>query len=73
MTDTEEFIYPIGRFHGELTPENILFDANLQEFNQKISYICGLESNGKLTPQEAYEKIKSLWTKLSDTKKTLLP
>ncbi|CDN11943.1 hypothetical protein RintRC_2026 [Richelia intracellularis] len=49
----------------------MLFNANLQEFSQKISYICNFESSGKITPTEAYKKIKDLWKQLKITKKQL--
>jgi hypothetical protein len=65
------FLYHNNRYHGEVKPENLVFNANLQEFTQKISYICSLETAGKLTPEESYEQIKSLWKDLKRTKKQL--
>ncbi|BCL35162.1 hypothetical protein NSMS1_16090 [Nostoc sp. MS1] len=67
----ENFLYPRGRYYGQVKPENLVFNANLQEFAQKISYICNLETNGKLSPEEAYEQIKGLWKELKRTKKQL--
>ncbi|MFN4279168.1 hypothetical protein [Thermosynechococcus sp.] len=67
-----EFLHPHSRYHGDFTPENFLFDANLQEFATRVSYIAGLENSGKLSPQEAYEQIKSLWQELKASKKALL-
>jgi len=52
-------------------PEDVLFDANLQEFAGKVGLICGLESNGKLTTEEAYDRIKKLWKQLRRSKKGL--
>ena len=69
--DRSDFIYPRSRYHGQWKPENLAFDANLQEFSQKVSYICNLEINGKLPPYEAYKKIKSLWKQLKRSKKQL--
>lgn len=71
MTDSKDFLYPRGRYHGHFTPENLAFDANLQEFAQRISYICALQSNGKLSPEEAYQQIKNLWKQLKISKKQL--
>jgi hypothetical protein len=68
----ENFFYPIGKYNGEFTPENLVFNANLQEFAQKTSYFCGLEANGKMTPEDTYEKIKQLWQQLKHSKKELL-
>lgn len=67
----DDFLYPRGRYYGQVKPENLVFNANLQEFAQKISYICNLETGGKLPPEEAYEQIKALWKELRRTKKQL--
>jgi hypothetical protein len=50
----------------------LAFNSNLQEFAQRISYICNLETGGKITPDEAYLEIKNLWHQLKDSKKNLL-
>jgi hypothetical protein len=71
MVDKDNFLYPKGRYYGQVKPENLVFNANLQEFAQKISYICNLETAGKITPQEAYEQIKVLWKNLKRSKKQL--
>lgn len=68
----DEFLYPIGRYRGKFTPENLAFNANLQEFAQRVSYLCGLESSGKITPEDAYHQIKDLWAQLKESKKALL-
>ncbi len=67
-----EFLYPRSKYRGKFTPENLTFNDNLQEFAQQISLICGLESGGKIPPQEAYSKIKSLWKQLKVSKQELL-
>jgi hypothetical protein len=69
--DRSEFLYPHVRYRGPVKPENLVFNANLQEFSQRISLLCGLESNGKLTPEETYKEIKSLWKQLKRSKKQL--
>ncbi len=67
----EEFLYPHHPYRGEVKPENLVFNANLQEFAQKISYICNLETAGKISPADAYRQIKSLWMSLKNSKKQL--
>lgn len=47
------------------------FNANLQEFAQRISYISGLQTGGKLSPDEAYDQIRSLYKQLKRSKKGL--
>lgn len=68
----EKFLYPTGRYWGEFTPENLAFNANLQEFAQRISMICALETGGKISPDAAYDQIKALWKQLKNSKKELL-
>ena len=67
----DDFLYPHSSYHGKVQPENLVFNANLQEFAQKISYVCNLETGGKLAPEEAYKQIKSLWKELKRSKKAL--
>ena len=71
MEDKFDFIYPRSRYYGQVKPENLVFNANLQEFAQRISLICNLETGGKISPEEAYAQIKSLWKELKRTKKQL--
>jgi hypothetical protein len=71
MTDRDDFLYPSSRYHGEFTPENLAFNANLQEFAQRVSYVCGLETGGKIAPEDAYEQIKHLWKDLKKSKKNM--
>ncbi len=67
----DEFLYPKNRYRGNFTPENLVFNSNLQEFAQKVSYVCNLETNGKLSPQDAYKQIKNLWKELKNSIKNL--
>ena len=71
MKETNDFLYPRSRYYGKFTPEHLMFDANLQEFAQRTSYICGLETGGKISPEEAYYQIKQLWQQLKDSKQQL--
>jgi hypothetical protein len=54
------------------SPQEMIFDANLEEFATRINLICALESNGKLSATEAYQQIKALWKQLKRSKKNLL-
>jgi hypothetical protein len=69
--DKYNFLYPRTSYHGKVQPENLVFNANLQEFAHKVSYICNLETGGKLPSEEAYKQIKSLWKQLKRSKKEL--
>ena len=71
MTDQNEFLYPRSRYYGQVKPQNLVFNANLQEFAQRVTVICNLETNGKLSSEEAYRQIKGLWKQLKRSKKQL--
>ncbi len=69
--DKQSFLYPRSPYRGQVKPENLVFNANLQEFAQQISYICNLETGGKLPPEEAYRRIKVLWEQVKHSKREL--
>ncbi len=71
MSQSDNFLYPHARYRGQVRPENLVFNANLQEFAQRVTYICNLETNGKLSPEESYQRIKILWKQLKQSKKQL--
>ncbi len=71
MSERDDFLNPRSRYHGHFTPENLAFNANLQEFAQRVGYICNLETGGKLSPEESYTELKALWKQLKRSKKQL--
>jgi hypothetical protein len=68
----EKFLYPIGKYYGEFTPGKLAFNANLQLFAQKVAYLCDLEANDKISPEDTYQEIKKLWKQLQRSKEELL-
>ena len=70
--EKDQFFYPIGRYRGDFSPQRLAFNANLQEFAQRISIICSLETGGKISAEEAYNQIKSLWKQLKASKSALI-
>jgi hypothetical protein len=68
---TDFFLYNNNRYNGDFTPQHLVFNSNLQEFTQRVSFICSLETAGKLTPEESYKQIKALWKELKRSKKQL--
>jgi len=66
------FVTPRAPYHGDFTPQHLAFNANLQEFAQRVSLICGLETGGKVSSTDAYNDIKKLWKELKASKKNLL-
>ncbi|MHC5726868.1 MAG: DUF7219 family protein [Nostoc sp.] len=69
--DKNSFLYPRSSYYGQVKPKNLVFNANLQEFAQKVSYITSLETGGKLSPEEAFGKIEALWEELERSKNKL--
>ena len=69
--DKHNFLDPRNSYRGEIKPKNLVFNANLQEFAHKIRYISALETGGKIPPEIAYRRIKSLWKELKQSKKEL--
>ena len=70
--EKSKFLFAQSRYRGEFTPEKLAFNSNLQEFAQRISIICNLETNGKIAPDDAYKQIKVLWKELKQSKKEFL-
>ncbi|MDC0835324.1 hypothetical protein AY599_02725 [Leptolyngbya valderiana BDU 20041] len=72
--DRNQFLYPHIPYRGAVAPEHpevLLFDANLQEFAQRVSFISNLETGGKLSPEEAYIQVRELWKQLKQSSKDL--
>ncbi|WRH66759.1 MAG: hypothetical protein RSE13_25115 [Planktothrix sp. GU0601_MAG3] len=68
MTNLGSFYWD-SRYRGNATPENILFNANLQEFAKKVDFIVCLQTGGKLSAEESYVQIETLWEQLRESKK----
>lgn len=69
--DNNNFLYQRYRYLGKYTPESFLFNANLQEFSQRVCYLSNLETLGKISSQECYEEIELLWQQLTQSFKAL--
>lgn len=77
MTDSQpspkdDFLVPRSKYWGEFSPQHLAFNANLQEFAQRVSFICNLETGGKIPPRQAYDEIKRLWKDLKRSKSHLI-
>lgn len=71
MLNNSNFLYPKSRYYGEVKPENLVFDANLQEFAQRVNYISALAGNGKIPLEVAMSEIELFWENLEKSKKEL--
>lgn len=70
--ETNEFLYPIGKYYGEFTPGKLAFNSNLQIFAQRVSYLCALEAGGKISPETTYLEIKKFWEELEKSQENLI-
>ncbi|VXD21656.1 conserved hypothetical protein [Planktothrix serta PCC 8927] len=70
MTSLGSFYWG-SRYRGNATPENVVFNANLQEFAHKVSFIVALQTSGKLSAEESYVQIETLWEQLRESKQHL--
>lgn len=66
-------LYPRHRYRGEpWTPQAAAFHSNLEEFAEQVGLIVGLQSNGKLSQDQAYSRIKRLWQQIQESHRQLL-
>ena len=54
------------------TPTSLVFHQNLESFAERVGLIVALQSNGKLSQEQAYDQIRTIWKKLGKSKKDLL-
>lgn len=67
----QSFLQPRSRYYGSVAPEQLIFKANLQEFAQRVGYISGLQTGGRLSAEEAFQQIDQLWSELTRSKRQL--
>ncbi|KPQ31956.1 MAG: hypothetical protein HLUCCA11_22600 [Phormidesmis priestleyi Ana] len=65
------FLYPLTVYRRPVEPAQLVFKANLQEFAHQVSYISNLNTNGKLSSDEAFSHIHHLWKTLKRSQATL--
>ncbi|MEB3256184.1 MAG: hypothetical protein VKJ05_07340 [Synechococcaceae cyanobacterium] len=62
-----------GSYRGaDWSPERLVFHHNLETFADRVGLIVALQANGKLSQEQAYSRIRSLWKELKSSKDTLL-
>lgn len=54
------------------SPQRLVFHQNLETFAERVGLIVGLQSNGKLSQDQAYAQIRKLWKGLKASKGALL-
>ncbi|MCP9805348.1 hypothetical protein KBY71_02280 [Cyanobium sp. T1B-Tous] len=64
---------PHSSYRGaDWTPQRLMFHQNLESFAERVGLVVGLQSNGKLSQEEAYAEIRRIWKDLKDSKDVLL-
>ena len=57
---------------NDWTPERLAFHQNLEAFAERVGLIVGLQSNGKISQDQAYSEIRKIWKELKGSKSSLL-
>lgn len=72
MIELMDYFLTLNRYKGKFTPENLVFNANLQEFAHRVSYICELVANDQISPQEALTQVEVWFEALERSQQQLL-
>ncbi|MFN9646271.1 MAG: hypothetical protein ACK6BG_14390 [Cyanobacteriota bacterium] len=57
---------------ADWSPQRLLFHQNLETFAERVGLIVGLQGNGKISQEQAYDEIKRIWKSLKQSKDTLI-
>jgi hypothetical protein len=57
---------------SDWTPSRLVFHQNLESFAERVGLIVGLQANGKMSQEEAYDQIKQIWKSLKQSKDSLI-
>jgi hypothetical protein len=64
---------PHSGYRGaDWTPERLMFHQNLESFAERVGLVVGLQSNGKVSQEQAYAEIRRIWKDLKESKDALL-
>jgi len=62
-----------GSYRGaDWSPDRLMFHQNLETFAERVGLIVGLQANGKLSQDQAYDQIKQVWKQLKLSRDELL-
>jgi len=62
-----------GSYRGaDWSPQRLVFHQNLETFAERVGLIVALQSNGKLSQEQAYARIRRMWKELRASKDELL-
>ncbi len=68
---------PLEAFSGyrgiDWSPERLAFHQNLEQFADRVGLIVGLQANGKISQEDAYDEIRQISKQLHSSRKNLFP
>lgn len=64
-----EFLYPHHAHQGDTAAQALA--EKLETFAHQVSYTCNLEIGGKLSPEDTFERLGTLWHQLQQDKDAL--
>ncbi|MCT7956587.1 DUF7219 family protein [Laspinema palackyanum] len=67
MTAHFQFIDSPNHSHGNRDAEQLIFHQNLQKFSNRVSILSSLATGGKISLEDAFAKMNTLWEDLSET------
>ena len=64
---------PSAPYRGpDWTPQRLMLHQILESFAERVGLVVGLQSNGKVSQEQAYAEIRRIWKDLKDSKDVLL-
>jgi hypothetical protein len=57
---------------SDWTPQRLMFHQNLESFAERVGLLVGLQSNGKVSQEQAFAEIRKLWKDLKGSRGALL-
>ena len=58
---------------SDWSPERLAFHQNLEHFADRVGLIVGLQANGKISQEHAYDEIRQIWKQLRESHSELIP
>ncbi len=58
---------------NDWSPERLAFHQNLEQFADRVGLIVGLQANGKISQENAYDEIRQIWKQLRSSHTELIP
>ena len=59
-------------YGDDWSPQRLMFHQNLESFAERVGLVVGLQSNGKVSQEQAYGQIRRIWKELKESKDALL-